>query len=133
MMIAELFTPTSLELGGWIVSAWAVLGFLNQGAKFIDRFKERPPPHETYQPKGDYALRSELQQLKLDLQTHLQRQDGAIAEIASEIGAMREKMDTDKGEILKADEERIGGVHERVNDVLEAVSELRGIVNQMRH
>jgi hypothetical protein len=43
------------------------------------------------------------------------------------------KLEADKMQILNAGEERIVKVHDRINEVLAAVCELRGSVNQMTH
>ena len=42
------------------------------------------------------------------------------------------KMDDDKTEILNAGEHRAEKLHDRINSVLSAVSELKGTVDQMR-
>ena len=54
--------PTSLELAGWIACLAAAMWILNQGMTLVSRFKESPPPAQTYQIRGDYALRSELRE-----------------------------------------------------------------------
>lgn len=41
------------------------------------------------------------------------------------------KMEEDKMEILKAGEERGGKIHERINEVLAAVSNLQGRIDQL--
>jgi hypothetical protein len=106
--------PTSLEIGGWSLVAFTVLAGLNSALKLADRFKEQPPPSTTYQPKGDYATRSEVAQLRSDLA-------GQLNALHTDHQSLRDEIREDKSVLLQAGEERAGKLHERINDVAEDV------------
>lgn len=55
--------------------------------------------------------------------------DQRITRIEDNTDRIWEKMEADKAEILKTGEERAGKTHDRINEVLAAVAELRGQVN----
>ena len=111
-MFAEV--PTSLEIGGWLACAVAVTMGANQVFKLFDRFKEQPPPRDTYQLKGDYATRREVDALDKD-----------VAELAEEIGKLRDKMNHDAEVTAAAANARAEKIHGRIDEVLSAMSDLR--------
>ena len=55
-----------------------------------------------------------------------------ITRIEDNTEFIRTKMEADKTEILKTGEDRATKTHDRINQVLEAVAELRGQVTQMK-
>ncbi len=121
-MIAELSAmplPISIEIGGWISVLFFLVGGWNQVEKFFDRRKEAPPPAVTYQLKGDYATRQELLELRHELSAQLHCLD-------AEVTGLRAELKKDKEDLLAAGEHRAEKLHGRINDVLEAVAELRG-------
>src|SRR5579863_2748266 len=60
------------------------------------------------------------------------RLDKRMAEVASELKAIHGKMEQDKMAVIEAGNERGMGIHGRINDLLAAVSELRGQIQQRR-
>jgi len=116
-------TPTPAELAAWIVSFVAVLIAVNQALKFFDRFKESPPPRDTYQVKGDYVTQREFKELRDQV-------DGLSGELRESIADVRREMKHDAEVNQAAAEARAQNMHKRVDDVLAAVSELRGFVSK---
>jgi hypothetical protein len=122
MILAEISTlsaPLSLHVGGWLAALFFLIGGWNQVEKFFDRRKEIPPPAATYQLKGDYAIRQELVELRHELGSQLHSLD-------AELSGLRAELKKDKDDLLAVGEHRIEKLHGRINDVLEAVAELRG-------
>lgn len=118
-MLCQIPVPTELQFAAWIICAGGVLWILNQGKKFTNGFREQPPPLQTY------ATKQELAELKQETRTQWQTLTESIRLLGEEIKA-------DKTEILKAGEDRVTKVHERINMVLTNVSELRGEMHARR-
>lgn len=122
-MLAAL--PTSLEIGGWLLCLVAVFGGVNQVLKVLDRLKEYPTPRDTYAPKGDYAARGELKELA-------KRLDDLAGEFREADAALRGEIKHDRELANGAAEARADKLHSRIDEVLAAVSELRGRVDAGR-
>jgi len=108
---------TGLDIGGWSVAAFAVAGGVNQILRIVDRVKERPAPSETYTTLANcdrrhHTISTELVGLRSDLQ------------------ALRMEIRSDLKESIAANELRASKIHSRIDDLLEAVSELRGKVSK---
>ena len=56
-----------------------------------------------------------------------------IVRLETDIIHLRQELKNDREQVMANLLKEIGSVHNRVNEVLEAVSELRGEMNQMRH
>lgn len=115
-MFAEV--PTSVEIGGWIGCAFFLAAGINQVLKVVDRTKEHPPARDTYQVKGDYVTRRELDAIEKDLA-------GLAAEFREEVGKLREEMKHDAEVAAASATARAEKVHSRIDEVLSAMSELR--------
>jgi len=107
---------TGLEIGGWAMAAFAVAGGVNQVLKVVDRVKERPPPAETYATKADCdrrhnCLALEVSAFRVDIQT------------------LRREIKEDFREAAAINEQRASKLHTRVDQLLEAVSEVRGKIS----
>ena len=103
--------PTSLEIGAWLVCLVAVIAGVNQVMKLFDRFKETPPPRDTYQVKGDYVTHRELKELQ-------DRVDELSGELRESIADVRREMAHDKEMSNAAAEARAEKLHTRISDVL---------------
>jgi uncharacterized protein YigA (DUF484 family) len=91
---------------------------MNSGGKFLDRVRGKPPA-EQLQATGDLlAKRVEINEAVIE------RTRGQIEELRKEIKG-------DLAGIAKDNEERSSKLHRRVDDVLRAVSELRGELNRI--
>lgn len=106
--------PNSFQTVGWICLAlFGIAGGLNNLLKLWDRCKELPPPAQTYVAKSDcLAARAELHK--------------RVERVEADLHEIRAEMKRDRDAILRAGEERAVKLHERINAVLAAVSELKG-------
>jgi hypothetical protein len=121
-LFASISSPTGIEVLAFVGSLFFLAAGANQVLKLVDRNKEQPPPAATYVTLKECANRHEFTRALLD------RND-------REIEAIKNQITCEVGEVTRLAEARTGGLHERINKVLEAVSELRGEVrrlNQMR-
>lgn len=131
-MFATLPDPASYSAIGWLlVSAAALAAALNQGLKLLDRWKDKPAP-------GDVALHSATTfATKQDCLNNHRRADEELQKIWSKIGGMERGLTTQIQEmerrINKSDEDRSKNLHDRINDILAAVSKLSGIIEQRRN
>jgi hypothetical protein len=105
--------PDAVQLAGWLACAFFMAGGINQVLKLFDRAKEQPPPLETYATKAEVSL----------LRADVQRLEGKFAH---NLEALQIEMRADRDSTKQANEVRAVKLHERINDVLAAVSELRG-------
>jgi hypothetical protein len=103
----------AIEIGGWALAAAAMAGGANQVLKLVDRMKERPPPSETY---------TTLTQCEHRHHTI----GGDIIGLRADLHSLRMEIRTDLKETAAANEQRSSKLHGRIDDLLEAVSELRG-------
>jgi hypothetical protein len=103
-----------VEIAAWLGCLAFILLLLNEGVKFTDRLRGKTPhpPNE---------------QLSVSM-SEIERRVAKLEHSNIKIWA---KMETDKNEVIRNGEQRAEKIHNRVNDVLQAVSELRGHVDQM--
>ena len=87
-----------LDIAGWLGCFVFVIAGMNQVFRFLAHFREQPPPSQTYQPKGDYATRTELNVLR------------------QEITGRLVVLDSDIKEVLSAGEDRARSIHKRLDD-----------------
>ena len=116
-MLAEtLPDPNSYPSIGWAVVILAALALGgNQIWEIINRMRgDAPEP-----PNGQLA--QSVKQLNARMKI-----------LETWRGSLTAKMEEDKNQILAAGEHRAEKIHDRINDVLSAVSELRGTVNEMK-
>ena len=63
---------------------------------------------------------------KEEFQRHVAEQAESLKTLNAEITALRQEMRKDRDQLLLAGETRVSKLHERINIILETVSELRG-------
>jgi len=111
--------PNTYSALGWLVVCLAALfHIVNQGKNFFAGFKEQPAPATTY------ATKEEVKLLKTEIKER-------FTEVDRELGTIRDQLRADHASILAAGEQRASKIHDRIDDVLGAVSELRGAVGQI--
>jgi hypothetical protein len=92
----------------------------NQVRTLMAGFKEQPPPSETYVTlKACQALHA--------------GQDRRVQTLECTVMALSAEMKADRDRLAAAAEQRAVHLHDRINDVLKAVSELRGEINQLNN
>lgn len=104
---------TSTHIAAWLACAAFVLMAANSAAKFMDRFRETPPPLQTY------ATKSELAELRAAVTSLQATRDSARADVSSSVNALR--LET------KAD---IQGIYAELKAVRDSVSQ---IVGEVKH
>ena len=114
-MFAEVtnFSPP-IEIAAWLACAGFTIWFLLLVDKGIARMRGASPEP----PNGE--LKQSIKQLNARMKV--------LEDWRSQL---THKLESDKNQILAAGEHRAEKIHERINDVLEAVSELRGQVSEM--
>jgi len=95
-------TTLDVQAGIWIAGAVGALGALNQGARFLDRFRENPPTHEKY---------ATIDQLRA-VNTRIDTLDGKISESFRRNG--------------EAGERRSAAIYARMNENSTSLAEMRG-------
>jgi hypothetical protein len=105
----------ALNVAVVIGGAYVLLKFWSEVESFLDRRREKPPPAETYQVKGDYATRQELRELKQEITQHLSRQDDFLTRVEAQIAVNNRDA-----------EKRAEELHKRINPVLENTGIVRG-------
>jgi hypothetical protein len=66
---------------------------------------------------------------KEEFNRHVLEQAETLRAFSGELAALRQEMRNDRDQLLLAGENRVSKLHERINTILEAVSELRGRVS----
>jgi hypothetical protein len=116
MIFAEqLPDPGTFSSIGWVIVILASLAF---GANAVMELVSRLRGSDPEPPNGQ--LHQSVKQL-----------NARIKVLEDWRAQLMAKLDEDKNQILMAGEHRAEKIHDRINDVLEAVSELRGQVNEI--
>lgn len=103
LVLGQFPQVSATELGGWLLCAACVLVILNQGADFWRKnLKEKPTPADTYVDKTVCKI------IHAEANKKLEKSENSLEALRKEI---------------KAD---VKGIHDRINDVLKAVSRMEG-------
>ena len=116
--LALAYSPSAVELMAFIGCLFFLAAGINQVMKLLDRNREKPPPAETYTTLKECSVRHEAMTIRME-------------RTENEVQAMRAEIKAELNQMTRLDEERASGLHERINRVLEAVSELRGEMRRM--
>ena len=118
-----LLAQTATEIGVWVnvgmlilnaVVAVTTIASVNRTAKREVRFAFEP------------ASKEEFDRHVID---HAQ----SVKALNQELASLRQDMRRDRDQILLAGENRVSKIHERINIILEAVSELRGRIYELHN
>lgn len=128
--------PSSFQAVGWIIVCLAAVGaafmgirnFLRSGAglpdtpqaRTLDGQPIRVTPEPRYVPESDFRRHVE------DVDQRFRELDRRIMAIHDDISNMRREFHTSELNLIRSGEERAAKLHERINLILERVSELRG-------
>ena len=126
-LFGTMMDPVPAQVAGWIASCAFMLFFLNQGKKFVGGLKDKPASSEVRAEALErFATKVELAAMMAKRDEDVKYQAGSRKGIYEKIEAVREEMAEMERRLNAADESRTEGVHDRVNQILEAVGELRG-------
>lgn len=145
-MFANLTPPDGIVT--WLASLSFVMGIVYLAMKIRREAQTKPSALDVqqdvagkYQPKGDYATKADLANLELritamsqasDLSRHELRAhiDSSVERLGDRVDTIRVEMGELERRLNKASEDRAIASHERHNELLAAVSELRGAFDQ---
>ena len=140
-ILAQLPAPSSPAAIGWFfVIAVSIIAGLNQGIALVARLKDKPSPGEVASDvQQRFVTRDQWQESAKVLATRIDQldahritdaKDQALARksLYQEVEAVRKEMGEMERRLNAADECRTAGLHTRINEVVVAVSELRGVV-----
>lgn len=148
-MLANLTPPEGIVT--WLACLTFVVMLVNGIMKLVHYTRSKPSALDVqqdvsakYQPKGDYATKSDLASLELRITAMSQASDLSRHELRAHIDASVEKLgerverlSEEMGEVERrlnaSNEQRAIASHNRHNELLAAVSELRGAFNQQQH
>ena len=119
MILADILPdPNAFSSIGWVIVILASLAF---GANAVLDLVSRARGDAPAPPNGE--LKQSIKQLNARMKV-----------LEDWRGQLTNKLEEDKNEILLAGEHRAEKLHERINVILSAVSELKGTVNEIsRH
>jgi hypothetical protein len=147
-MILATFTPPD-GIVAWLACLTFVVMLVNGVFKLVHYSRSKPSALDVqqdgaakYQPKGDYATRGDLTNLEArinamsaasdlsrhELRTHI---DVSVAKLGDRVESLREDIGEVERRLNKSSEERAIESHKRHNELLAAVSELRGAFDQV--
>ena len=139
-MLATIPTETSAAVGALFVTAASVAAGLNQINAWIERQKDKPAPADVAKDvvarfvskeqwyKDQQAIEERIRFLDQQRIIDAKDQAGARKSLYVELEAVRHEMGDMERRLNKADEDRTTAIHNRINDILSAVGELRGVV-----
>lgn len=122
MSFAQVATPGAVELAGFLGCLFFLVAGANALMKLVDRFRGQ---RETPKREVSFAER-------LVSQVELGAVTARVKKLEETVDAIRDELKQDKTDILQAGEERAEKLHNRINDVLRAVSEVRGEMHSRR-
>ncbi len=147
-MTLASFTPP-VEIAAWLACLFFAVALANGIMKLVHYTRAKPSALDVqqdvagkYQPKGDYATKADLSNLELritamsqasDLSRHELRAhiDASVGKLGERVESIREEMGEVERRLNASNEQRAIASHERHNELLAAVSELRGAFDQV--
>jgi hypothetical protein len=129
-----------IGISAWLVCLLFVMGLIITGLKLVREFRGQPEAAavqaeaadryvtkavcERYHQAMDARLEALMGQRAVDLQTGSASRKGIYVELE----CVRKEMVEMERRINKADEDRTTGLHDRLNEILGEVSEMRGML-----
>jgi len=112
LILGQMPAVSSTELGSWLLCGACVLVILNQGADFWRKnLKEQPTPAKTY------VMRTVCKLLHVGVDEKFDEHSARIEKASADTEALRKEIKSD-----------VKGIHDRIDVILEAVSQLKGKV-----
>lgn len=127
LILAQLSERTADALVVWMVGGSAAIFAINQVLTFYKaHIKEQPTPSDTYATKAEHAaLAGRVDRMSSEIAQAFERLDHKRS---VSIAGLHTKVENSTAEIRREIKADIGGVHERINTVLSAVSEVKGAI-----
>lgn len=134
-LLAQISPDLAAPTVQWLVGASAVAFLANQGLSlWKDHFRENPIPADTYatlhQLKEAHGrIGRERAEINVAIAKIEAAQAAAAIRLDAELTALREQLASNN----QAGDERAEKLHNRINTILEAVSEMRGELRATAH
>lgn len=144
-MAAGAAESAPMQIAAFLACAAFLVGLVNQALKLVDRIKDKPAPGEVRAEAAEkFVTKSDCQKYHqaldgrltfLDTQRVTDAKDAGASRrgIYNEVESVRKEMVDMERRINKADEDRTTGLHNRLNEILAEVSEIRGRISPRRH
>lgn len=147
MILANLNPPEGIV--AWLACLAFIVMLVNGVMKLVHYTRAKPSAQDVqndvagkYQPKGDYATRGDLLNLearinvmssasehsRTELRTHI---DVSVTKLGDRLESLREDISEVERRLNQSSEQRAIESHKRHNELLAAVSELRGAFDQV--
>lgn len=147
MILANLNPPEGIV--AWLACLAFIVMLVNGVMKLVHYTRAKPSALDVqndvsakFQPKGDYATRADLTQLESritamstasevsrhDLRMHI---DQSVTKLGDRMETLREDISEVERRLNQSSEQRAIESHKRHNELLAAVSELRGAFDQV--
>jgi uncharacterized coiled-coil protein SlyX len=135
-MLAEALStsPESYGAVGWLIVGIAALGagiagvqrFIRSSAGLSEQERTIGGQPLRVQSQPPFVTRDDLDRTTTPISDRVTRVEAMIANTALEVSRMRMDMHALENRMNASGEDRAAKIHGRINDVLEAVAELRG-------
>ena len=133
-------TPDSPQAVGWLLLALAAIAVaLNQVLRLADRWKDKPPAGEIQRDALErFATKMECEQRHRAATEDLRNvwskiggvERGLKADMDAKVGSLARELVEMERRINNADEERTLKLHDRLNEILGDMREMRGEMNK---
>lgn len=129
-MFAEISSTTPVGIAAWLACAAFLIGLINGGMKLVDRAKDRPHPGDVRAEAVDrFATKTEVKDLR-------EGNEAQHRDIFAKMGGIERgvtaRIEARLSEMQRDSNEGRDKLHDRINEVLAVVSELRGTVNELK-
>lgn len=129
-MFAEITSTTPVGIAAWLACAAFLIGMINGGMKLLDRAKDRPHPGDVRAEAVDrFASKTEVSELR---RVNNDEHNAIHAKIGGVERGITQRIEARLLEMQRESNDGRDKLHDRINDVLAAVSELRGTVNELK-
>lgn len=126
---------SSISVGYILLTLAAIAGAVMAFERWIRRAAGRPDNERTLggqpieiRPAARWVTREEMDRDREAILNRVAKVESDVTNIGTQLDRMRRELHETELRINGAGEDRASKIHERINDVLEAVSELRGQV-----
>lgn len=130
LFLAESTTAEvkSSALGEWLVIGAAVLVIVQIGWGFLDRVRGGPMEKREVSFAEEFVTKQEMKQAHGRIERERKEVNDEIAKVRQDMRDSNDKLGDALRDLRLEIKQDNKGVHDRINEILEAVSELRGRV-----
>ena len=130
-ILAQVPASTPTQIAATLIAIAALLAIVKMGLDLWKQHgREQPTPYTTYQLKGDYVTRIEVQSMRSEisgqlrnLEVHIEKVDDGVR---AAVATMARDLQETTADIKSDGNDRTNRTHERIDTILAAVSKLEG-------